>query len=214
MIEIIVFQGDSVTDCGRSYEAKEANQGLGGGYPLLAAGRLLRELPAKNLRCYNRGISGNRVVDLYARWKIDTLNLKPDFISILIGVNDIWHEFANHNGVETERFERVYRELLSWTLEVLPSVRLLLIEPFALECGAVSAAWRPELAGKQQVVRKLAAEFKTLFLPAQELLNAAVKEAPSSGPEYWLADGVHPTIAGHTVLADAWCELVKPLCEV
>ena len=127
--KIIVCQGDSVTDAGRNRDQTEPNRGLGTGYPLLAAARMLAERPHDNLKFYNRGISGNRVVDLYARWKIDTLNYKPDLISILIGVNDTWHEYMRQNGVEVPRYERIYHELLEWTKAELPNVKLVLMEP-------------------------------------------------------------------------------------
>ena len=142
----ILFQGDSITDAGRSREPDlPPNTGLGSGYPLFVAGALLNELPGRGLRFLNRGVSGNRVVDLYARWKIDALNLEPDIISILIGVNDTWHEFGSRNGVEVPRYETVYRLLLSWTREVLPAVKLVLCEPFVLPTGVVREAWLPEI---------------------------------------------------------------------
>ena len=93
----ILFQGDSITDAGRNRDADTANipSGLGSGYVNLIAAQLLRQHPEDNLQIYNRGISGNRIVDLYARWKVDAINLKPDLISVLIGVNDTWHEFGS-----------------------------------------------------------------------------------------------------------------------
>ena len=110
--QVILFQGDSITDCGRSREANVPNTGLGGGYPFMAAAHLLCAKAEDGLKFFNRGISGNRIVDLYARWKIDGLNLNPDVISILIGVNDTWHAFGSNNGVEVPRFEQFYRMLL------------------------------------------------------------------------------------------------------
>ena len=204
--KIIVFQGDSVTDAGRHRDQTEPTRGLGPGYPLLAAARLLAERPHDNLQFYNRGISGNRVVDLYARWKIDTLNYKPDLISILIGVNDTWHEYMRQNGVEVERYAQVYRMLLGWTLEVLPEVKLVLIEPFILPGSAPGPEWFAEMDARRAVVRELAEEYRTGFVAAQEILSAAAEE---TNPEYYLADGVHPTAAGHQLIADAWIREVK-----
>ncbi len=198
----ILFQGDSITDCGRSRETKNPNEALGGGYAMLTASRLLASKPEK-YEVYNRGISGNRVVDLYARWKIDALNLKPDLISILIGVNDTWHHFGANNGVEVPRYERVYRELLQWTKTELPDVKLVLCEPFVLLCGAVKEDWIPEIKGRREVVRKLADEFDTVFVPFQEIFDRAAR---NTSPEYWLRDGVHPTYAGHQIMSDAWLE--------
>ena len=129
----ILFQGDSITDAGRARDAAlPANTGLGLGYPHLIAGRLLSQCPKRGYQFFNRGIGGNRVVDLYARWKVDALNMRPDLISILIGVNDTWHEFGSRNGVEVDRYATVYRMLLEWTRKELPQTKLVICEPFVL----------------------------------------------------------------------------------
>lgn len=204
----ILFQGDSITDCGRARDAAVPNTGLGSGYALFAAGRMLHDMPGKNLQFWNKGISGNRVVDLYARWKIDALNLKPDLISILIGVNDTWHEFASENGVEVERYGEIYSMLLSWTVEKLPRTKIILMEPFVLQCGAVGKDWPAEIDQRRKIVKKLAAEFNATFLPLQALFNAA---ATKNSPEYWLRDGVHPSCAGHMLIADTWVKTALKL---
>ena len=206
----ILFQGDSITDCGRAAcgGAGFDSKGLGPGYPGMIAARLACDRPGVEWDFINRGISGNRVVDLYARWKIDALNLKPDFLSILIGVNDTWHEFGSPNGVEIPRYERFYRELIEWTQRELPSVKLVLLEPFVLCFGAVSDPWLPEIAERARIVRTLAEEYSALFVPLQDLFSEAAKKAP---PSHWLVDGVHPTAAGHQLIADAWLRAVSPL---
>jgi len=206
----ILFQGDSVTDCGRGRDIPVANSALGGGYVQMIAGRLLCDHPERNYEIYNRGISGHRVVDLYARWKIDALNMSPDVISILIGVNDTWHEHPNRNGVEVPRYAKVYREMLAWTKESLPNAKLVLCEPFVLHVGAVGEAWLPEMAQRRDVVKSLAAEFKTVLVPFQDVFDAAAKKA---APEHWLGDGVHPTYAGHTLMADAWIKATSGLLD-
>lgn len=207
MSKIILFQGDSVTDVGRSREDNlPSNQGLGNGYPMLVAARINADALNAGYTVINRGISGHRVVDLYARWKIDTLNLKPDILSILIGVNDTWHEKGIHNGVEPERYAMVYRELLRWTKSVLPDCKIVLCEPFVLKFGAVSEDWLPEMAERGKIVKKLAKEFNALFIPFQSILSKAAKK---SAPELILADGVHPRLAGHQIMADAWIEAVR-----
>ena len=147
------------------------------------------------------GISGNRIVDLYARWKVDGINLKPDVISILIGVNDTWHEFGGKNGVEVPRFEQFYRMLLEWTVQACPGIKLVLCEPFVFAHGAVGPDWVPEINQRRAITRKMADEFSAIFIPYQDIFNAALKRSPG---EYWLADGVHPTSAGHQLMADAW----------
>ena len=208
-MKTILFQGDSITDCSRCREAEpNTNSHLGYGYVNAVCGNLLYNDPQAMYRCINKGISGNRVVDLYARWKIDALNFSPDVISILIGVNDVWHEISNKNGVENERFEQVYRMLLSWTKEVLPEVKLLIMEPFALASDIVDDAFIAEVKARAAVARKIAAEFDAVFLPLQDKLEAATKLAPNS---YWLSDGVHPAPAGCKLIANAWLEAAKPI---
>lgn len=211
--KVILFQGDSITDVGRGRDVetdKRPNLQLGGGYPSLVAARLLRDRSAEPLQFHNRGISGNRIVDLYARWKRDTLNYKPEIISILIGVNDTWHEAVkeNPNGVEVNRYAQIFRLLLEWTRNVLPGVKLVLMEPFVLPFGAVQENWLEEMRQRREIVAALSKEFNAVFIPCQKILDDACVIMPQ---EYWLADGVHPTLAGHQLLADAWIEACRKL---
>lgn len=202
----VLFQGDSITDCGRNRDADagpNARFGLGQGYAFIAAAELLGSRPADGLRFFNRGISGNRIVDLYARILSDTINLKPDILSILIGVNDTWHGKEQGNGVPVPKFERVYRELLSEVRAALPAVKFVLCEPFVLRCGVVSADWVGEINQRREVVAKLSGEFDAVLVPFQSVFDEAVKAAP---PEYWAADGVHPSPAGHYLMAKCWLE--------
>lgn len=202
MAKVLLFQGDSITDAGRNKDMDApANKGLGIGYPYLTAAELLATQPEKDWQIYNRGISGNRVVDLYARWKIDAVNLHPDVLSILIGVNDTWHEKANKNGVEVPRYDQIYRMLMDWTVSELPETKIILLEPFVLLTGAVEADWIDEINARREVVKKIAKDYNTLFLPLQSVFDEACKKAPM---EYWLGDGVHPTAAGHHLIAQAW----------
>lgn len=203
----ILFQGDSITDTSRNRNVGDANvsSALGGGYVKLLAAHLLHARPTDNLRIYNRGVSGNRVVDLYARWKVDAVALRPDVISILIGINDTWHEFMHGNGVEPARYEAVYRLLLNYTRDELPSVQLVLCEPFYLPTGVIQGEWIPDIQARQQIVRDLASEFDVTFVPFQAALDTAQSHAP---PAHWADDGVHPTPAGHRVLANCWHETV------
>ena len=209
----ILFQGDSITDAGRARDNElppVANDRLGNGYPAFAATRLLCDCPELNLQFFNRGISGNRISDLYARWKIDAVNLKPDVLSILIGVNDTWHDRHElyPNGVEPARAEMMYRNLLTWTKEALPETDLILMEPFVFTVGAVTEDWLPEINQRREYTKRLAEEFGATFIPCQSILDAAVKNAPM---EYWLRDGVHPALPGAQLLADAWIQAALPL---
>lgn len=203
--DVVLFQGDSITDCGRSRDAGAVNGALGDGYAAYIAARLLAARPADGLRFLNRGISGNRIVDLYARIKADAINLNPTVLSVLIGVNDTWHEFGGQNGVAVPKYERVYRDYLSEVREALPKIRLVLCEPFVLGCGVVTADWVAEMNLRRAVTRKLAKEFKAVFVPFQAMFDKAVKEAP---PAFWAGDGVHPTLAGHERMAAEWIKAV------
>jgi lysophospholipase L1-like esterase len=197
--KVILFQGDSITDCGRD---KEKGTNNGRGYAHLVSAHLMFHEPYQ-FKCINRGISGNRVVDLYARWKVDCLNLKPDVLSILIGVNDTWHsKVERDNGVEVERYKLIYDMLLEWTVKTLPQIKLVLMEPFVLETGAVSADWLPEIAARGAVVKELAEKYNAVFIPCQQIVNDAAAKAGSA--DLILRDGVHPSLMGHQVLADAW----------
>ena len=135
---VVLFQGDSITDCGRDRSAAAPNQAgaLGTGYPLLVAAAALAAHPDRALRFYNRGISGNKVPDLAARWATDTVALAPDALSILIGVNDFWHKLSSGYTGTVQDYEHQYAALLDDTRRALPRVRLIVLEPFVLRCGA------------------------------------------------------------------------------
>ena len=209
MAKTIVFQGDSITDAGRSYDnTLPANTFLGSGYVCTTAVDLAAYEPEKEWQVYNRGISGNRVVDLYARWKVDALNLRPDILSILIGVNDLWHEIELKNGVEVPRYDTFYRMIMDWTRKELPETKIILIEPFVLVTGSVTEDWLDDINARREVVKKIAEDYGTLFLPAQSVFDEACKRAPAS---YWLQDGVHPTSWGHRLLADAWLKATESI---
>ncbi len=155
---------------------------------------------------YNRGISGNRVVDLYARIKKDIINLHPDYLSILIGINDVWHEVGEQNGVDAEKYGRIYQMLVQEILEALPEVRIMILEPFVLKASATKEQWdifRTETLGRAERARQVAERNGLLFIPLQERFDKAARTAPE---DFWLRDGVHPTPAGHAMIKDAWME--------
>ena len=205
---VILFQGDSITDAGRNKEAKDPNvqNALGGGYAFLAAADLLNKFAAKNLKVYNKGISGNKVFQLAARWQGDCLDLKPAVLSILIGVNDYWHKHNGNYDGTVEIYENDFRALIKRTKEALPETKLVICEPFAvLGCRAVDQTWFPEFDKYRAVAKKLAGEFDTIFIPYHDLFAKACKIAP---PTYWTADGVHPSVAGAKLMAEAWTKYV------
>jgi lysophospholipase L1-like esterase len=203
----ILFQGDSITDCGRNRDDSNASSlgALGLGYAKMISAQLLAGRPEDTLKFYNRGICGNRIVDLYARIKSDVINLKPDVMSVLIGVNDTWHEFGSRNGVSVSKYERVFRDFLNEVREELPGIQFVLCEPFVLKCGVVNDDWIAEMDQRRVVVKKLAGEFGAVFVPFQEMFDKAVKLA---APEYWAGDGVHPSAAGHYLMAQEWLTAV------
>lgn len=215
----ILFFGDSITDAGRDRDRNQPmNAGsYGNGYPIFVAGELYKNDPTR-YEIFNRGISGNRIVDLYSRIKSDVWNLKPDVLSILIGVNDIWHEVDWQNGVDLERFEKVYRMLIEDTLKVLPDLKIILCEPFILKGTATQDTEAIPNKFEQfssvykyaEVVKKLATEYGLFFLPLQEMIS---KKAEQFGVEPILVDGVHPMIGGAAMIADEWLKLFREKVE-
>ncbi len=203
----ILFFGDSITDAGRNRDADFNLYSYGLGYVRSLAGKLLSEAPDK-YEIVNRGISGNRVVDLYSRIKIDCWNLEPDVLSILIGVNDVWHEVSRENGVELPRFERVYRMLLEETKERLSNTKIILCEPFVLKGSATEESYDQFLTVKEyaKVVKKLAKDYGCYFLPLQDKIDAF---AEKYGVEACLADGVHPAVGGAHLIAEEWLNLFQ-----
>ena len=200
---VVLFQGDSITDCGRNRTATEANStsALGTGYPLLVTAAVLAAHADRAMRFYNRGISGNKVPDLQQRWTTDGLDLQPDVLSVLIGVNDFWHKL-DHGYTGTVRdYEDQYAALLDQTRRALPRVHLIVLEPFVLRCGAVNERWFPEFDLRRAAAARVASRARATFVPLQSVFNRRTRSSP---PEYWAADGVHPTPAGHAVIADQW----------
>ena len=165
----ILFQGDSITDCGRAAApaAGYSNGGMGPGYAGLVMARTMRDHPARDWNFLNRGISGNRIVDLYARWRVDCINLEPDVLSILIGVNDVWHEKSS-NGVEAPRFERFYRELLTWTKAERPAIRLVVLEPFLCMSNDAATEMLPEVVKRAEVAKAVAQDAAGAFDVARQ----------------------------------------------
>ncbi|MEK3885749.1 SGNH/GDSL hydrolase family protein [Paenibacillus sp. PL2-23] len=206
----VLFQGDSITDGGRGRN-DDPNHILGHSYPYLIASRLAHIHAEKRPQFINRGVSGDRVSDLYARWNEDAISLKPDLISILIGVNDAWRIMNRLPSGATDRFERAYRHLLQETKEVLPNAKLVLCEPFILQTGATADNW-PEWAAKlssyREIVLGLSREFGTQHVPLQEAFDRAATRTDAA---YWLWDGVHPTAAGHALIAEEWLSVVRPI---
>lgn len=204
--KVILFQGDSITDCGRD---KEKHTNNGRGYPHLVNAYLSCTQP-EDYTCINRGISGNRVVDLYARIKIDMINLQPDYMSILIGINDVWHEYTRKNGVAADKFEMVYGLMIEELQKALPDLKIMIMEPFVLHGSATNTdeehpgRWEhfsSECVLRQAAAKRVAEKYNLIFVPLQELFDTVSANTPEG---YWLADGVHPTPAGHELIKQEW----------
>ena len=189
----ILFQGDSITDCYRVKEGDGLDLRMGMGYAMLCQAELMCQEPNK-YEVMNRGISGNRINDLYARIKKDIINLKPDVMSILIGVNDVWHEFGEQNGVDADKYFKIYSMLIEEVKE-----------------RGNDAYWdefKVEVAKRGEMAKKVAEKYNLPFIPLQVKFNEAAKLAPNA---YWLIDGVHPTAAGHTIIKNEWIKTFKAM---
>lgn len=205
--DVVLFQGDSITDAGRKRGIAEANSqpALGSGYAWFAAAQLLVDSPDANLKIYNRGVSGNKVFQLAERWQADCLDLKPDVLSILIGVNDFWHTLdGNYNGT-LEKYETDYRALIKRTKKALPDVKLVICQPFVIKTGHVNDKWFPAFDGYRAAAKRVADEAGAIFVPFQTMFDRAVKIAP---PNVWTADGVHPAASGAVLMSHWWMNAV------
>ena len=206
-MKTILFQGDSITDAGRR-GTDDVHLGLG--YATLVKAELTFNYPGQYI-VQNRGINGNRIVDLYARMKTDILNLKPDVMSILIGVNDVWHEFMEKNGVDADKYFKIYSLLIEEIKEALPDIKIMILEPFALQGSANEGCWeefRDEVAKRAEKAKEIAEKHNLTFVPLQEKFNE-VAEATTN--DCWLYDGVHPQAAGHELIKREWIKAFNNL---
>ena len=214
MSKVILFQGDSITDCGRN---RQDIANLGEGYPVYVSSSLAND-SVNEYKFINKGVSGNRIIDVYARIKCDIINLKPDYMSLLIGVNDVWHEINWQNGVDLDKFEKFYDMLLTEVKEALPNIKIMLLEPFVLEgpatCGDENVPDRLERFKKNvplygAVARKMAEKHGCKFIELQNKFDEAAQKAGST--TYWLRDGVHPSYAGHELLKREWLKAFEEI---
>lgn len=212
MSKLILFQGDSITDGNRIKTNEwDLNHQMGHGYAFLVNAKLGAQHPERDYRFLNRGISGNRVSDLYCRWQEHTLVYKPDILSILIGVNDANAYLENGCGSTGDRFEKIYQLLIDEVIDKKADTKIVLCEPFVLSvkdkedrCAQMLDLLRP----MQETVRRLALRNNAVFVPLQEKFEEAGRK---NGNEYWIWDGVHPTVCGHQLIADAWLECCKDI---
>jgi lysophospholipase L1-like esterase len=205
-VKTIVLQGDSITDANRNPQFPESS---GNGYATMVKGWLGCEYPGQ-YHCYNRGVAGNRIGDLYARIREDIINLKPDIVSLLIGVNDVWSDVDGHNGTDTKKFEMIYDQIVQELLAELPGVQIMILEPYVINgdrtCNDETHPDRWEFMSsgvreKAAAARRIAEKYGIVFVELQSAFEKALESAPVS---HWLPDGVHPTSAGHELIKRQW----------
>lgn len=207
--DVILFQGDSITDANRDKKQNLVNNAacMGSGYALLAGSDLLLRNPEKNLQLYNKGISGDKVYQLADRWNDECISLKPNVLSILIGVNDYWAVKKHGYTGTIETYRNDYKKLLDRTKQALPDVKIIIGEPYAVKgVKEVDDSWYPKFDEFRMAARELAVQFDTGFIPYQAVFDKALESAPGN---YWTIDGVHPSIAGINLMAQAWLKMVK-----
>lgn len=189
----ILFFGDSITDAGRRDDPDE----LGDGYVRVIADRFAQTRP--DLRVVNRGIGGNRTGDLIARLDADCIDERPDVVSILIGINDVWRRYDDDDATSAEQFEANLRTILS-AIRERTTAAIVILEPFLVPVTD-KLRFREDLDPKIEIERRLAGEFGATFVPLDAVLIA---HAQQSGPESIADDGIHPTPDGHRIVAETW----------
>jgi lysophospholipase L1-like esterase len=203
----VLFQGDSITDGNRTRN-NDWNHVMGHGFAYIAASRLWCDFPERNLHFFNRGVSGNKITDLAARWQTDAVDLQPDVISILVGINDIAAYINGNKDFSADNYEKNYRELLEKTKQALPHVQLILCNPFMLPLGRVIdnlTQYQTELSLRSSIVEKLSIEFDAIHIPFQTIFDKAIEKIAAN---YWIWDGIHPMPAGHELMAREWLHVV------
>ncbi|MBQ8231431.1 MAG: SGNH/GDSL hydrolase family protein [Lachnospiraceae bacterium] len=208
-MKTVIFLGDSITDAGRSRE-NETRTGFG--YPTLVRGEIGFDYPEQYI-FYNRGTCGDRVVDLYARIKNDVINMKPDILSILIGVNDAWIDIYKQNGVSADKYFKIYDMLIEEIKEALPEIKIMIMEPFTLKTAEVEDHWeelQSEVHKRAEKAKEIAEKYQLPFIALQEKFDEAAKFTPNN---YWLKDGVHPSTAGHELIKREWIIAFKKIID-
>ena len=203
----ILFQGDSITDAGRD---KRNYHDMGKGYPKFATELISEAFPKVDFEFINQGISGNRTDQLFDRLYPDAIAFEPDVISILIGINDVWHRHGS-GKIETtdEQIALNYRTILT-RLKAQTNAKIVMLEPFLLD-NEEKESWRPEVERVIGIVRSLADEFADVYIPLNELFAEALKAQPE--PQFYSADGVHPNDNGRAFIGKHYAEAIAPLLE-
>jgi lysophospholipase L1-like esterase len=198
---LVLFQGDSITDAGRD---RGDPASMGTGYAYMVSAWCSAAHPERHARFLNRGISGNRVKNLEARWQEDCLDLAPSWVSIMIGINDTWRAFDSGDPTSSGAYESSYRAIPEPVRDRL-GARRVLMEPFVLPFPEDQTSWRADLDPRIEIVHRLAEEFGAVLVPMDAVINEA---AERRDPATWAPDGVHPTPAGHALIAQSWLRAV------
>lgn len=218
----ILFQGDSITDCGRNREVEGANRGLGDGYVNLIASELLCDHPEYQI--FNRAVDGNRIGDMYARWIEDALHMEFDVISILNGINDVGFGLRCNRGASKEEYAFLLDRMLYQVKETHPHCKMILIEPFVVpfdlrkitpeipdahnDIFFQRGIWEQNVRERGEVVKQLAEKYHATFL---SLFDDFVALAETYGGEKWSLDCIHPTPGGHALIARKWLDAFASL---
>jgi len=203
----ILFQGDSITDAGRD---KRNYHDMGNGYPKYASELIAKEISDADIEFINFGISGNRTCQLFDRLYNDGIVFQPDIISILIGINDIWHRYGLSKIETTDaQIETNYRAILE-RLKSQTNAKIVILQPYLLDCDKIDHM-RPDLERVLLIVRRLADEFADVYIPLHELFSEAIKTQPE--PLYYSGDGVHPNVNGAKFIGKHYAEAVAPIVK-
>lgn len=203
-MKTFLFQGDSITAIGRSEKSDDA---LGWGYVNFFAASIACRYPGE-FKFLNRGICGNRSIDIYQRIKRDIINLKPDYMSILMGVNDLLHEYSRNDGISAKKYETIYSMMIEEIKDALPDIKIIVLEPFALEAprcewgSGTADFWdkmKYEIIQRGEIVKDIAKKFDLAFVPLRESFNELGRK---NGNLVWTFDGIHPTPAGHKIIGE------------
>lgn len=213
----ILFQGDSITD-GNRYKTEEdrwdGNHQIGHSYAFIVTGDMMANYPERHLRFYNRGVSGNTVVELDQRWEDASILMNPDVLSIHIGTNDVARcEKLEDRPSYYEKFDRLFRGILTQSRENNPDLQIILMEPFRLHVAKHETEEQRKdrfeiLFHITEMEKKIAQDFDALYIPTQEMFAQACQKRDAV---YWSWDGVHPTEAGHYLLAQQWMRYAKDI---
>ncbi len=211
-MKTFLFQGDSITDAGRDDENQD-NFGLGCGYAFLLASDIEKNNKSK-IKFINRGKSGDRITDVYARIKEDIINLKPDYMSILIGVNDVSHELTMNCGVTPKKFRMIYELLIEEIKDSLPEINIIILEPFVLKGSATEKLWDEfncEVRKLADVAKQVSQKYALKFVLLQDKFDELSCDGDT---RYWSVDGIHPTSAGHQVIKEELQKAIEDFISV